>query len=84
MMVSANSQVVASLRYELVQWHVVFHVLRYLVATNLQFGVLAHLLLADQRILVFRLGFEDDEREACLVEQQEVDEPIACLLEVLA
>ena len=47
-------------------------------------GVLAGLLLADERILVLRLGLEDDEREALGVEQQEVDEALARLLEVVA
>ena len=39
-------------------------------------GVLARLLLADERIFVFGLGFKDDEREALCVEQQEIDEAL--------
>ena len=40
-------------------------------------GVLAGLLLADERVLVLRLGLEDDEREALGVEEEEVDEALA-------
>ena len=47
-------------------------------------GVFAGLFLADQRVFVFRFGLKDDEREAFGVEQQEVDEALAGLLEVLA
>ena len=47
-------------------------------------GVLAGLLLGNQRIFVLGLGFEDDEREALGVEQEEVDEPFLGLLEVVA
>ena len=46
-------------------------------AAVLGLGVLAGLLLADERVLVLGLGFEDDEREALVVEQQEVDEALA-------
>ena len=53
-------------------------------AAVLGLGVLAGLLLADERVLVLRLGFENDEREALLVEQQKVDEALAGLLEVVA
>ena len=53
-------------------------------AAVLGLGVFAGLLLADERVLVLGLGFEDDEREALGVEQQEVDEALARLLEVLA
>ena len=47
-------------------------------------GIFAGLLLADERVLVLRFGLQDDEREAPRVEQQEVDETLARLLEVLA
>ena len=53
-------------------------------AAFLRLGVLARLLLADQRILVFGLGFEHKQRFAVFVEQQEVDEAVAGLLEVFA
>lgn len=53
-------------------------------AAILRLGILPCLLLANKRVLVFRLGFEHDEREALLVEQEEVDEAIRRLLEVLA
>ena len=52
--------------------------------TVLGLGVFAGLFLADERILVLRLGLKDDEREAFGVEQQEVDEALARLLEVVA
>ena len=47
-------------------------------------GVLAGLLLADERLLVGRFGLEDDERKASGVEQKEVDEAFAGLLEIFA
>jgi hypothetical protein len=53
-------------------------------AAVLGLGVFAGLLLADQRVLVLRFGLQDDEREASDVQQQEVDEALARLLEVLA
>jgi hypothetical protein len=53
-------------------------------AAVLGLGVLAGLLLADERVLVLPLGLEDDEREAFGVDQQEVDEALAGLLEVVA
>ena len=48
-------------------------------AAVLRLGVLASLLLAHERAFVFGLGFEDDEREAFFVEQEEVDEAFASL-----
>ena len=53
-------------------------------AAVLRAGILAGLLLADERVLIFGFGFEDDEREAAVAQQQEVNEAFACLLEVLA
>ena len=53
-------------------------------AAVLGLGVFARLLLADERVFVLGLGFEDDEGEALFVEQQEVDEAFARFLEVLA
>ena len=53
-------------------------------AAILRAGVFAGLLFSGQRIFVLGLGFEDDEGEALLVEQQEVDEALLGLLEVLA
>ena len=53
-------------------------------AAVLGLGVFAGLLLADERVLVLRFGLKDDEREAFGVEQQEVDEALARLLEVVA
>jgi len=47
-------------------------------------GVLAGLLLPGQRAFGFGLGFENDQREAFLVEQQEIDESPGGLLEVIA
>ncbi len=44
--------------------------------------ILAGLFLADERIFIFGLGFEDNEREAFLVEEKEIDKPFLCLLEV--
>jgi len=34
------------------------------------------LLFADERISIFGLGFEDEEREALAIEQQEVTNPL--------
>jgi len=53
-------------------------------AAVLGLGVLAGLLLADERVLVLRFGLQDDERETPGVEQQEVDEALAGFLEVVA
>ncbi len=53
-------------------------------AAVLRSGVLAGLLLADERVIVFGFGFQDDQRKAAGVEQEEVDEPARGLLEVLA
>jgi hypothetical protein len=53
-------------------------------ATILRFRIFSCLLLADERILVFRLRFEDDERKGPFVEQQEIDEASGGFLEVLA
>ena len=46
-------------------------------------GVLAGLFFADERVLVRGLGFEDEQREALCVEEQEVDETLFGVLEVL-
>ena len=46
-------------------------------------GVFACLLLADERVLVLRLGFQDDQGEPLGVEEQEVDEPGGDFLEVI-
>ena len=47
-------------------------------------SVFACLLLSNQRVFIFGLCFKNDEREAFLVEQQEVDKALACLFKVLA
>lgn len=47
-------------------------------------GVLAGLLLPDERVFVLRLGLEDDQREAATVEQKEINKPSRGSLEVLA
>ena len=46
-------------------------------------GIFASLLLADERVFVLGLGFEDDEWEALLVEEEKVNEALLGLLEVL-
>jgi hypothetical protein len=51
-------------------------------AAVLRLGVFPCLLLADERVLVLGLGFEDDEGERLFVEQQEVDEALVGFLEV--
>jgi hypothetical protein len=43
-----------------------------------------YIALGDERVFVLGFGLKDDEREAFGVEQQEVDEALARLLEVLA
>lgn len=53
-------------------------------AAVLGLGVFTRLLLAHERSSVLGLGFEDDEREALFIEEQEVDVALADLLEVLA
>jgi hypothetical protein len=53
-------------------------------AAVLGLGVFAGLLLADEWVFVLGLGFEDDEWEALFIEQQEIDEAFAGLLEVFA
>ena len=50
----------------------------------LRLGVLAGLLLCDERILVLGFGFEDEQREAPRVEQEKIDEPLDDFLEVVA
>ena len=52
-------------------------------AAVLGFGIFASLLLADERILVLGLGFEDDEWEALLVEEEKVNEALLGFLEVI-
>lgn len=47
-------------------------------------GVSAGLLFADERVFVFGFGFEDDEGEAAIVEQQKVDKAFARFLKVAA
>ncbi len=46
-------------------------------AAILRFGVFAGLLFADERVLVFGLGFEHNQREALFIKQQEVDKALA-------
>ena len=46
-------------------------------------GVFACLLLADERVLVLRLSFQDDQGEPLGVEEQEVDETGGGFLEVI-
>ena len=53
-------------------------------AAILRVCISARLLLADQRVLVLGFRLEHDERESAFVEQQKVDEPPGCLLEVAA
>lgn len=53
-------------------------------ASILRAGVFACLLLADARIFVLGFRFEDNERLAVLVQQQEVDEAVRALFEALA
>ena len=53
-------------------------------AAFLVLGVLPRLLLADQRVFVLGFGFQYEQGFAGLVEQQEVGEAVAGLLEVLA
>ena len=53
-------------------------------AAVLRTGIFTGLFLADQRVLIFRFGLKDDEREPSGVKQQEVDQPSACLLEIVA
>jgi len=53
-------------------------------AAILRARVLPGLLLGSERILVLGLGLENDERETLGVEQEEVDEALAGLLEVVA
>ena len=53
-------------------------------AAVLRLGVFARLFLADERILVPGLGFEDEEREAPGVEQEKVDVAFCGFLEVVA
>jgi len=45
-------------------------------------GVFPRLLLPDERIFVFGLGFKDDERETLFIKEKEIDKPLARLLEV--
>ena len=45
--------------------------------------VLAGLLLADQRVFVFGFGFQNDEREAFGIEQQEINKALAGLFEII-
>jgi hypothetical protein len=53
-------------------------------AAILGFGVFSGLFLADERVLVLRFGLQNDQWETFGVEQQEVDEALARLLEVFA
>jgi hypothetical protein len=53
-------------------------------AAVLRAGVLAGLLLADERVLVFCLGLKDQQRKALGVEKQEVDKAPGRLFEVVA
>lgn len=53
-------------------------------AAILRPGIFAGLLFANQRALVLRFRFKNDEREALFVEQEEVDEAQLGLFEVLA
>ncbi|MDR3323779.1 MAG: hypothetical protein LBS89_06215 [Zoogloeaceae bacterium] len=42
-----------------------------------RFCIFARLLLADQRIFVFRLGFQHQQRKVFFIQQQEVDKTVA-------
>jgi hypothetical protein len=53
-------------------------------AAVLRFGVFAGLFFADKRVLVLRFGLQDNEWEASGIQQQEINEALARLLEVLA
>ena len=46
-------------------------------------GVSAGLFLADQRIVLFRLGFEDGQRETVLVEQEVIHVAVSRFLEIV-
>ena len=46
-------------------------------------AVCSGLLLADQRILVFRFGFEDDQRRSFLIKQQEIDKSGSRVVEIV-
>jgi len=52
-------------------------------AAVLRLGVFARLLLAVEGAFFLGLGFKDDERESLFVEEKEVDEALARLLEIL-
>jgi len=51
-------------------------------AAVLRLGIFARLLFADERILVFGFGFENQQRKAFGIEQEKVDEAFCALLEV--
>lgn len=51
-------------------------------AAILRLRIFAGLFFADQRIFIFGLGFENDERKASVVEQEEVDETLAGFFEI--
>lgn len=53
-------------------------------AAVLRTGVSARLLLADQRIFTFGLGFQHQQRKTLGIQQQEIDEALAGGLEVVA
>jgi len=53
-------------------------------AAVLGFGVAAGLFLADERVFILGLGFEDDEGEALVVEQEKVDVALGGRFKVFA
>ena len=53
-------------------------------AAVLRLGVAARLLLVDQRVFVLGLGLQHQQRKTARVEQQEIDEAAADLLEIVA
>ena len=59
-------------------------VAQYDKAAVLGLGVFARLLLAHQRVLALCLGLQHHQREAALIEQQKIDEPLAADFEVVA
>ena len=53
-------------------------------AAILRAGIFASLLLADERILIFRFGLKDDEGEPLGIEQQEINKALCGFLKVVA
>jgi len=48
-----------------------------------RFGVFSRLLLANERIRLLRLGFEYDQREGFLVQEQEIHESVFRRIEII-